>query len=193
MLGRVGLGRQLQLQQLYVRQKNNQLTLSGEGSFPKNSSGWLHPDFRGNISASIDDLGRIRLLVWRDRADFAGKISVQGTVNARDRKLGGYVTATGASLTMFGNTIDIFNAQLDLKPDEIEIDRLEMQRKNDYLWAQGRIATAAAHNYSGTVEIRIDDIGEYFPDDSQGEPRSSPPRCRACRHFVRGVGGSGND
>ncbi len=173
MLGVAVYGRQLQLQQLYVRQKNNQLTLSGEGSFPKNPSGWLHPDFRGNISASIDDLGEFAHLFGGSRTDFAGKISVEGTMNARDRKLGGYVTATGTSLTMFKKTVDTFNAQLDLKPDELEIDRLEMQRKNDYLWAQGRVGTSARHNYSGTVEIRIDDVREYF-SSIYGEAKSKP-------------------
>jgi hypothetical protein len=168
MLGVDIYNRQLQLQQLYVRQKNNQLTLSGEGSFPKNPSGWLHPDFRGNISASIDDLGEFAYLFGGARADFAGKISVQGTVNARDRKLGGYITATGGSLTMFGKSIDTFNAQVDLKPEELEVDRLEMQRKNDYLWAQGRIDTSAAHNYSGTVELRVDDIREYLSSIGEG-------------------------
>ena len=161
-LGITIYSRQLQLQQLYVKQKKNQLTLSGEGSFPKNPSGWLHPDFRGNISASIDDLGEFAHLFGGERSQFAGKISIEGTVNARDQKLGGYVTATGASLIAFKNSIDSFNAQLDLKPGELEIDRWEMQRANDYLWAQGRIATSAAHSYSGTIDIKAADVREYL-------------------------------
>src|SRR5437762_7543154 len=57
MLGAALYNRQIQLQQLYIRQKSNQFTLSGEAAFPANASGWLSPDFRGNISASINQLG----------------------------------------------------------------------------------------------------------------------------------------
>ena len=39
MFGAALYNRQIQLQQLYIKQKTNQLTLSGEASFPSNSSG----------------------------------------------------------------------------------------------------------------------------------------------------------
>ncbi|HAF04301.1 MAG TPA: hypothetical protein DCG89_10955, partial [Spartobacteria bacterium] len=57
MLGAALYNRQVELEQLYVKQKKNQLTMSGEASFPTNSSDWLKPDFRGDISASISNLG----------------------------------------------------------------------------------------------------------------------------------------
>src|SRR5205823_5948741 len=45
MLGAAVYNRKIQLQQLYIRQRSNQFTLSGEAEFPTNSSGWLSPDF----------------------------------------------------------------------------------------------------------------------------------------------------
>src|SRR5439155_26723425 len=43
MLGAAVYSRKIQLQQLYIRQRNNQFTLSGEAAFPANASGWLTP------------------------------------------------------------------------------------------------------------------------------------------------------
>src|SRR5437667_2019422 len=40
MLGAALYSRKIQLQQLYIKQKTNQLTLSGEAELPANSSGW---------------------------------------------------------------------------------------------------------------------------------------------------------
>src|SRR6266436_7547834 len=57
MLGAALYNRKIELQQLYIRQKSNQFTLSGEAALPGSSSEWLRPDFRGNISASINQLG----------------------------------------------------------------------------------------------------------------------------------------
>ena len=45
----------IQLQQLFIKQRRNELTLSGETAI---STEWLNPDFRGDISASINDLGQ---------------------------------------------------------------------------------------------------------------------------------------
>src|SRR4029077_17843393 len=75
MMGVSLYNRQLDLQQLYVKQRKNQLTLSGRASFPTIASGWLHPEFNGNISASITDLGDFANLFGAARSDFAGQIA----------------------------------------------------------------------------------------------------------------------
>jgi len=67
MLGAALYNRRIQLQQLYIKQRENQFTLNGEAAFPTSASGWLSPDFRGTISASIDQLGDFAALFWRKR------------------------------------------------------------------------------------------------------------------------------
>jgi hypothetical protein len=119
MLGAALYNQQIELQQLYIKQKANQLTLSGEASFPSNSSDWLSPDFRGDISASISNLGDFASLFGADPGDFAGKIAIDGAMNARDRKIGGYLILEGASLTLFTTAIDTLNAKLNLKATEL--------------------------------------------------------------------------
>src|SRR2546430_9813638 len=113
MLGAALYNRQIQLQQLYIKQKTNQLTLSGEASFPSNSSDWLSPDFRGDISASINHLGDFASLFGADPGAFAGEIAIEGAMNARDRKIGGNITASGTSLRFFKTSVDALNAKLN--------------------------------------------------------------------------------
>lgn len=160
-LGAVLYNRQIQLQQLYIRQKTNQLTLSGEASFP-NSSDWFSPDFRGEISASIKQLGDFAALFGANPGDFAGKIAADGTMNTRNRKLGGHLTVDGVSLTLFKTAIDKLSAKLNLKATELEIEQLDLKRKNDSLTAQGKIDMSHEHDYSGTISVTVDDLAEYL-------------------------------
>lgn len=155
-------GRQLGLQQLYIKQKRNELTMNGEGSFPTTAAGWLQPDLRGNVSASIEDFGEFASLFGGNREDFAGRIEVEGTFNARDRKVGGNLVASGSSLTMFKESIDEFQTTFNLNREAIEILQMELKRKNDSLYIQGKIDTAPEHNYSGTIDATTENVAEYF-------------------------------
>jgi hypothetical protein len=162
MLGAAVYNRKIQLQQLYIRQKSNQFTLSGEAAFPANSSGWLSPDFRGNISASINQLGDFVALFGANPDDFAGKITIEGAMDTRERKFGGRLAVEGASLTFFKTGIDSLAAKLNLKAAELEIEQLEIKRKNDSLSGQGKIDMSREHDYSGTLDARADNLVDYF-------------------------------
>ena len=163
MLGAALYNRKIELQQLYIRQKSNQFTLSGEAALPASSSGWLRPDFRGNISASINQLGEFLALFGAHPADFAGKISIQGSMDTHGRNFGGNVTIEGASLTFFKHDIDSFSAKLTLKPSELQIERFDLARKNDSLSGEGKIDLSPEHNYSGTLDAWTNDLRDYVP------------------------------
>ena len=162
MLGAALYNRQIELEQLYVKQKKNQLTLSGEASFPSNSSDWLKPDFRGDIAASISNLGDFAALFGANPGDFAGEIAINGTVNARERKIGGHLTATGTSLSIFKTQIDNFTTKLSLKASELEMEQLDLRRKHDSLHAEGKIDIGNAHNYSGSLSADISNLSDYL-------------------------------
>ncbi len=164
MLGAALYNRKIELQQLYIRQKSNQFTLSGEAALPGNSSEWLRPDFRGNISASINQLGEFLALFGANPADFAGKISVEGSMDTRGRKVGGHLALQGASLTFFNSAVDGLDAKLNLKATELEIEEFDLTRKNDCLSGQGKIDLSPEHNYSGTLDARTDDVRDYLPN-----------------------------
>jgi hypothetical protein len=161
MLGAALYNRRIQLQQLYIKQQANQFTLSGEAAFPSTASGWLSPDFRGNISASIDKLGDFAALFGANAGDFAGKITIDGAMDTRDRKFGGHLMVEGASLTFFKTGIDNLSAKLNLKANELEIEQLAMTRRNDSLSGQGKIDLSHEHNYSGTLEARLNNLLDY--------------------------------
>jgi hypothetical protein len=177
MLGASLYSQQIQLQQLYIKQKTNQLTLSGQASFSSRSSDWLSPDFRGDIAATINNLGDFTTLFGAESGDFAGKLIVEGRLNTRARQLGGNLMIEGTALTLFKTAIDSLSAKLNLKASELEIEQLEMKRKNDSLGGTGKIEMSGEHNYSGTFDARADNLLDYFPSfrGSTGKSASSIP------------------
>ena len=161
MLGAALYNRKIELQQVYIRQKSNQFTLSGDAALPATSAEWLRPDFRGNISASINQLGEFLALFGANSADFAGKISIQGSMNTHARDFGGSLAIEGASLTFFKYDIDSFRADVTLKPSELEIERFDLVRKKDSLSGEGRIDLSPEHKYSGTLDAWTNDLRDY--------------------------------
>jgi hypothetical protein len=125
------------------------------------------------VSASIDDLGDFASLFGANREDFAGRIKVDGTFDARNRNLGGSLIATGSGLTMFKESIDEFQTTVNLKREAIEIAQMELKRKKDLIRAQGKIDTSAEHNYSGSIDATVENLMEYIPA-SLAQARSGP-------------------
>jgi hypothetical protein len=193
MLGAALYNRRIQLQQLYIKQQANQFTLSGEAAFPSTASGWLSPDFRGNISASIDQLGDFAALFGANAGDFAGKITIEGAMDTRDRKFGGHLMCEGASLTFFKTAIDNLSAKLNLKATDLEIEQLAMTHKNDSLSGQGKIDLSHEHNYSGTLEARLNNLLDYLsgPREAAEKANAIPADVQATidssKWDVRGV------
>src|SRR5215469_496673 len=162
MLGAVLYNRQIQLQQVYIKQKANQLTLSGETSSPFNTSDWLSSDFRGDISASISQLGDFAALFGANPGDFAGKIAIEGTVSTRARRISGHLTLDGAQLTLFKTAIDSLSAKINLGAAELQVEQFDLKHKKDFLTAQGKIDMSHEHNYSATLTAAVDNLADYL-------------------------------
>jgi hypothetical protein len=162
MLGASLYNQQIQLQQVYIKQKANQLILSGQASFPSKSSDWLNPDFRGDISAVINNLGDFTSLFGATPGNFAGKLMVEGTLNTRAHKLAGDLTIEGASLTLFRTAIDSLSAKLRLEGTQLAIQQFDLKRKSDSLVAQGTIDMSHAHSYSGTLKAAVGNLTDYL-------------------------------
>src|SRR5215475_4767149 len=175
MLGAALYNRKIELQQLYIRQKSNQFTLNGEAALPATPSEWLRPDFRGNISAFINQLGEFLALFGANPADFAGKISVQGSMDTHARNFGGNLAIEGASLTFFKHDIDSFSARVSLKPSEFEIERFDLGRKNDSLSGEGQIDLSPEHKYSGKLDAWADDVRDYVPSLTSSPRQNAKP------------------
>jgi len=62
MIGASLYNRSIQVEQLYIKQRNNQLTLTGEFDWPEKFTSDFKPVFRGDLTASINDLGEFARL-----------------------------------------------------------------------------------------------------------------------------------
>ena len=161
MIGASLYNRQVQVQQLFVKQRNNQFNLSGESALPQTWSDWLNPDFRGYISASIKDLGDFARLFGARAPDFAGQIDIGGNVTARERKLAGQLSVSGSSLTLFRAPFESLSVDLILKESRLEIANLELLRKNDSFRGQATLDLAGDRNYTFNFTSSFADIADY--------------------------------
>ena len=161
MIGASLYNRQVQVEQLFVKQRNNQLTLSGESALPQKWSDWLNPDFHGDISASINDLGDFARLFGANPSDFAGKIDISGSVNALERKLGGQLSASGNSLILFRAPFESLSVELSLKESRLEIANFELRRKDDSFHGQASLNLANDRSYSFTFSSSVADVADY--------------------------------
>src|SRR5262249_4145872 len=84
------------------------------------------------------------------------------SMDTHGRNFGGHLTLEGASLTFFAHEIDSLNARVTLKPSELQIEQLDLTRKNDSLSGAGSIDLSPEHNYFGTLNAHIDDVRDYL-------------------------------
>ncbi len=171
MIGASLYNHQIQLQQLYVKQGANQLSASGEAVFPAGDFDWFNPNFGGNISASITDLGAFANLFGAEPGDFSGKIAIEGTINASDRKFGGHLAATGGGLSLFKTQFESLGAKFSLTSKAFQVEQLELHRQKDFVRGEGTIELTGDHVYSGKATIAAAKLSDYtglIPADWQG-------------------------
>jgi hypothetical protein len=158
MLGANFYSRTMQLQQLYIKQRRNELTLSGETTI---GSDWLNPDFRGDIVASLKDLGQFAELFGASPAAFAGAVAVRGRVHTRERNVDGELAITGDDLTVFYNPVDSLTARLGLDAKRLRLDELELKHNDDVLHANGAIDFARNQAFEVSAELSCQELGDY--------------------------------
>ncbi|MEY2560812.1 MAG: hypothetical protein QOG51_1227 [Verrucomicrobiota bacterium] len=153
--------REVQIEQLYVKQQDNQFTLSGEFGLPQQWTDLLNPDFRGDVSASINDLGDFARLFGQSPSAFAGKVAINGSINARERKLGGALAVSGDSLVLFGAPVESLKAKLSFKQPRLEIEQFDLTRKADSFRGQAMIDLTGERLYSGNFTSSVANVAEY--------------------------------
>jgi hypothetical protein len=161
MIGASLYNRSIQIEQIYIKQRNNQLTLSGEFGWPERLSDWLQPAFRGDISASINDLGDFARLFGWSPSDFAGKLAADGSVSARDGKLGGQLSVSGHSLVLFRSPVESVEMKLDLEESRLNITQFEFRQKDDFFRGKGNFALSNDRSYTATAQISVAEIANY--------------------------------
>jgi hypothetical protein len=153
--------RAVEIEQLYIKQRNNQLTLSGEFAWPEKSSDGIKPAFRGDLTASINDLGDFARLFGWSPSDFAGKLSASGSVSVREGKLGGQLSVSGTSLVVFRSPIESLDLKAGLEESRLKISHFELRQKEDFLRGQGDFALTGNQSYNAAFQISAAEIANY--------------------------------
>ena len=162
MLGATLADRDVHLQQLYVKQGSNELTLSGDASLPATWSDWPNTRLRGDISAAIVDLREFAGLFGANRDQFGGALTMECTVHARERDIRGHFSATGSALTLFQKPVDLLKATGKLNGTHFVIEQCELAQAEDFLRATGKIDIWHPQDSHGTIELSLRDLSNYF-------------------------------
>jgi autotransporter translocation and assembly factor TamB len=161
MIGASLYNREVQVEQLYIKQRNNELTLTGEFGWPDKLTDEFKPAFRGDLSASINDLGEFARLFGWSPPDFAGQLSASGSVNAHEGKLGGQVSITGNSLVLFRSPIESLEIKLELEESRVAVTQFELRQTGDFFHGEGSFALTGDHSYAGAFQTSVAEIANY--------------------------------
>ncbi len=155
--------RRLQVEQLYVQQKHNELTVNGELLWPKERRSWATLPFRGQINAAISDVNSFAQLFGANAGDFSGALSAQGDLNLLDPSAHGRLAFKGEGVRFRDVSLDSLGGTIELAGAEANLRDLEIRHANDFLSAHGSVNLAAPHHYAGRLTGAIDDLGAYAP------------------------------
>jgi hypothetical protein len=161
MIGASLYNREVQVEQLYIKQRNNQLTLSGEFALPQKLGSEIRPAFRGDLSASINDLGEFARLFGWSPADFAGQLSASGAVNVHEGKFGGRLSVSGNTLVLFRSPIESLEMKLDLEESRVTVAQFELRQTGDFFHGEGSFSLTGDHAYSGAFQASAAEIANY--------------------------------
>ncbi len=161
MLGATYYDRRLEVDQLYVRQRHNELTVNGELAWPKEPAGWRRPPFRGQLNASIPDLNGFAQFFGATTGDFSGAVFAEGDLDSLAPEAHGKLALHGEAVKYRGVALDSLGASLLLKGTEATVEGLEVRHAQDFMRAQGSLDLAASHRFAGRLSGAIDDLGAY--------------------------------
>jgi hypothetical protein len=163
MLGATYYDRRLEVDQLYVRQRENELTVNGELLWPKKLKSWTQLPFRGHLNATIPDLNGFAQLFGATTGDFSGALTARGELDLVNPETSGRLAWQGQEVTFRGVALDSLGASLRLHGGEATLENLEARHADDFLRAEGTVDLASAHHFSGRLTGAISDLGAYAP------------------------------
>ncbi|MBA3833406.1 MAG: hypothetical protein H0X34_16245 [Chthoniobacterales bacterium] len=155
--------RRLQVEQLYVQQRQNELTVNGELLWPKKRAGWAALQFRGQLNAAIPDANAFAQLFGAKPGDFSGALSARGEIDSLDPPAHGQLSFRGNGVRFRGVSLDSLGGTVQLDGSEATLGSLEIRHANDFFRAHGSANLAAPHAYSGRLTGAINDLADYAP------------------------------
>jgi hypothetical protein len=153
--------RRLAVSDFVLKQKENVLTGNGEFSLDQGWLGIAHAPFLLNASASIKDLGALAGLFGPPFDQMSGRMSLSGSINGQEGRLGGFLSLEGSEMGFRKHPFEAGKLEVIFSNSEAQITRCEFWSGADFLRAKGTVEISAAHNYSGEIQARIQDIAGY--------------------------------
>lgn len=163
MLGATYYDRRLEVDQLYVRQRENELTVNGELLWPKKLENLAQLSFRGRVNAAIPDLNGFTQLFGATTGDLSGALTAEGELDLVDRNASGRLACHGQEVKFRGVALDSLGASLRLRGREMILEKLEARHAEDFLRGEGTFELAAGHRFSGRLTGAISDLAAYAP------------------------------
>ncbi len=155
--------RRLQVEQLYLQQQHNELTINGELRWPQKRSGWSTLPFRGQLNATIPNADSFAQLFGARSGDFSGALFATGQIDSLAPTASGQLKLRGAGVSFRGVALDSLGAELHLEGSEVTLGNVEFRHGNDFLRGHGTADLTSPHAYSARLTGAVDDLAEYAP------------------------------
>ena len=122
-----------------IKQRNNQLTLSGEFALAGKAGGLDQTGFPRRHFRFDQRSRRFRPALRLESSDFAGRLLANGSVSAREQKLGGQLIVFGNSLVLFRSPIESLDVNLGLEESRLAISAIRASPGRGFLSRRGRV------------------------------------------------------
>lgn len=169
----VVLHRRVQVNRLELRQSHNQLSLKGEFPLPPASVAeqpaftgrWWEAGFTCTVDARLNDLHALGMLVGPRFPALAGRMSVNGALEALPGRPGieGYLNVEGSQLAVRGAPLDYLRSTLVFRGEELQVADLQATHGGDYLTGKWTTRLAGASQYAGDLRVAVKDRAVYAP------------------------------
>jgi hypothetical protein len=151
----------IQLPEFELRQGSNRLSLSGELALPKRGMKWWENDARCEIAANIEDITSLSALLLPEYRYAAGKISIDGSIRAKEKQFHGQLIVSGSSLKWRDAPIENLHAAVKLTGNECRLTSIQLFNRGDYLRGRGVVNILGPTQYWGELRASVDELATY--------------------------------
>lgn len=160
-LGATLSNHRVQIPELRLKQQSNELQLSGEMALPTAGIEWWRSDFSFDVVARIENLTELSALLGPKFANTAGRVSIDGSVRARNQSFTGQLAVAGSELSYGAAPLDHLRAEVKLNANEIQVANLEFVHGADTLKGQGVVNIFGEKRYWGELTASVADLALY--------------------------------
>lgn len=153
-----------------LQQKENKVSAHGEISLSKGWREIAKAPFLVNLRADIKEPAALANLTGGDFGSASGTLSANGSLSGRDGEFDGFLNVEGREITYLGLPTTSLRLEAVFRKRELEVAKFELLAGKDLVRGQGAIHLAKPHPYSGSLDLRIADIGRYLTPFVGGAP-----------------------